>query len=279
MLCCSAKSASQFRGPCLLCSTFFFPFSNRCLTDRLMIRPINNYYLFLVTQLEETGTFNDETHKRLHMHLDYKETFYIKTQCTVFSIHSSRLMQCDSSVKPLFWCCSLNSALQGRWQTACQLRGKSCHKPRSLCTLKFQIKNAEWIIFINKSQLLLSFWLHRHYMTCVSAYLCHSPCPSLSPAFMWCARPLHMRSESQIQISRGEEGWSCFVSQQWEDILWLKLCWFRQGHWQNDRIRTEIKLSSWEIMSWLESFTLYGQKYRATQSLNLWIQVFFVLLP
>lgn len=98
MLCCSAKSASQFRGPCLLCSTFFFPFSNRCLTDRLMIRPINNYYLFLVTQLEETGTFNDETHKRLHMHLDYKETFYIKTQCTVFSIHSSPLMQCDSSV-------------------------------------------------------------------------------------------------------------------------------------------------------------------------------------
>lgn len=67
-----------------------------------MIRPINNYYLFLVTQLEETGTFNDETHKRLHMHLDYKETFYIKTQCTVFSIHSSPLMQCDSSVKPLF---------------------------------------------------------------------------------------------------------------------------------------------------------------------------------
>lgn len=73
--------------------------------------------------------------------------------------------------------------------------------------------------------------------------------PVLHSLFMWCARPLHMRSEFVIQISCGEEGWSCFVNQQWEDILWLKLCWFRQGHWQNDRIRAEIMLSSWEIMS------------------------------
>lgn len=182
MLCCSAKSASQFRGPCLLCSTFFFfPFSNRCLTDRLMIRPINNYYLFLVTQLEETGTFNDETHKRLHMHLDYKETFYIKTQCTVFSIHSRPLMQCDSSVKPLFWCCSLNLALQGRWQTARQLRGNTSLAHFVLWSSRLRTQSGSFLS-INANYLFLSdctdiIW---HVWVCISVILpvLHSLPPS-----------------------------------------------------------------------------------------------------